>query len=282
MKIARCHDGTTTFWAVLDQDSGLARALAGGLTEWAPRITADPAAAPPLSGESRPLADVTFLAPAEPSARVVAAGATYAKHIAGLGLQMPEQPAAFLKPNSALIGPDEEISYPGVTNALDYEVELVAIIGDAPSARPGRPFTSVLGYTVGNDVSARDLQFGHTLVNMDMFSAKALDRTAAIGPWIVTRDEFGDGHPDVELTLLVEGETRQRERTATMAWNVGEIIDYIDARMRLTCGDVIYTGTPASVGHETGRYLEPGQVVEAIAERIGTLRNVVGQRPPLA
>ncbi len=278
MKIARCSDGGAVFWAVIEPDSGVARPLVGGFAEWAPALTADPTTPPPFAGGERPVKGLHFLAPAEASARVLAAGATYAKHIEGLGLQMPDQPAAFLKGHSTIIGPEDEIAYPAVTEALDFEVELVAVMGDAPARQPG--FRSILGYTIGNDVSARDLQFGHTLVNMDMFSAKALDRTAPLGPWIVTRDEFGDAQPDLELTLLVDGEVRQRARTASMAWGVTEIITYIDARMRLTSGDIIFTGTPAGVGHETGRYLKPGQAVEATIERIGTLRNIVGDRTP--
>jgi 2-keto-4-pentenoate hydratase/2-oxohepta-3-ene-1,7-dioic acid hydratase in catechol pathway len=278
VKIARCSDGRAAFWAVIEPDAGVARPLAGGFADWAPALTADLGTPPPFTGGERALEELRLVAPAEASARVLAAGATYAKHIAGLGLQMPEQPAAFLKGYSTIIGPEDEIVYPAVTEALDFEVELVAVMGDAPARAPG--FRSILGYTIGNDVSARDLQFSHTLINMDMFSAKALDQTAPLGPWIVTRDEFGDGQPDLELTLLVDGEVRQRERTASMAWSVGEIVTYIDARMRLTCGDIIFTGTPAGVGHETGRYLEPGHVVEATIERIGTLRNRVSERTP--
>jgi len=128
-------------------------------------------------------------------------------------------------------------------------------------------------------VSARDWQFGGSVTGMDMFSAKVLDRTSPVGPWIVTRDEFGDGHPDLELRLSVDGELRQCERTKNMAWDVGYLLAYVDARTRLGCGDVLFTGTPAGVGHETGRYLEPGQIVEATIEQIGTLRNPVGPKP---
>lgn len=271
MKIARCHDGSTDFWAVFDTAAGTVQPLHGRLPDWAPGLTADPGAPLPLRGDTRSASDVRFLAPVEATARVVAAGATYAKHVAGIGLKMPERPAAFLKPLTSLIGPEDEIAYPAVTSQLDYEVELVAVVG----AEAG---LGVLGYTVGNDVSARDLQFGGSVTGMDMFSAKALDRTSGLGPWIVTRDEFGDGHPDLELRLTVDGEVRQQDRTGSMVWGVGELLAYVDARMRLGCGDVLFTGTPAGVAHETGRYLEPGQVVEATIERIGTLRNVVGKR----
>jgi 2-keto-4-pentenoate hydratase/2-oxohepta-3-ene-1,7-dioic acid hydratase in catechol pathway len=278
MKIGRCHDGTAAFWAVLHIGAATARPLAGGFADWAPALTAEPGTEPPWAGAERPLDGLRLLAPVEPTAKIIAAGATYPKHVTGIGLRMPERPAAFIKPFSSLLGPDEDIAYPALTSQLDYEAELVAVVG---TPRTGRLPTldSVLGYTVGNDVSARDLQFGGGVTGMDMFSAKALDRTSGVGPWIVTRDEFGDAHPDLDIRLTVDGELRQEDRTSSMVWGVGELLDYVDARSSLGCGDVLFTGTTAGVAHETGRYLEPGQVVEVMIEGIGTLRNTVGPRP---
>lgn len=278
MKLGRCHDGTATFWAVLDTEAATARPLIGGLADWAPALTADPATPLPWQGGERPLDELRLLAPVEPTAKIVAVGATYAKHVDGMGLRMPEQPAAFLRPYASLVGPDEEIAYPKLTNQLDYEAELVAIVGAARIDDRSAAERGILGYTVGNDVSARDLQFGGSVTGMDMFSAKALDRTGSVGPWIVTRDEFGDGHPDVEIRLTVNGELRQKDRTSSMVWGVGEILAYVDARSALGCGDVVFTGTSAGVAHESGRYLEPGQVVTVTIDTIGSLRNVVGPR----
>jgi 2-keto-4-pentenoate hydratase/2-oxohepta-3-ene-1,7-dioic acid hydratase in catechol pathway len=279
MKISRCHDGRSTFWAVVDPEAGTARAIAGDLADWAPALTTDFATELPWAAPARPLRDLRLLAPVERSAMVVAIGATYAKHIAGLGLKMPKQPAAFLKPYGSLIGGEDEIVYPALTKQLDYECELVVVVGRRIADRSAA-IESVLGYTVGNDVSARDLQFGGSVTGMDLFSGKGLDQTSGVGPWIVTRDEFGDVSPDLELTLRVDGEVRQHTRTASMVWSVGDLLAYVDARSSLGCGDIMFTGTPEGVAHETGRYLEPGQVVEATLERIGTLRNVVGARPP--
>jgi 2-keto-4-pentenoate hydratase/2-oxohepta-3-ene-1,7-dioic acid hydratase in catechol pathway len=281
MKIGRCHDGTTAFWAVLDVAAATARPLAGDFADWAPALTAEPGSEPALTGAVRGLDGLRLLAPAEPTSKIVAAGATYAKHVSGIGLQMPERPSAFLKPFGSLLGQDDEIAYPALTAQLDYEAELVAVIG-APRL-PGTPgLAGVLGYTVGNDVSARDLQFDGGVTGMDMFSAKALDRTSGVGPWIVTRDEFGDTHPDLDIRLTVDGQLRQKDRTSSMEWGVGELVEFVDARSSLACGDVLFTGTPAGVGHETGRYLEPGQVVEVSIEKLGTLRNTVGPRPAAA
>jgi 2-keto-4-pentenoate hydratase/2-oxohepta-3-ene-1,7-dioic acid hydratase in catechol pathway len=280
MKIGRLttDDERNAFWAVADLDAGTARPLAGGIAVWAPMLTSDPTAEPAWDGDAVPLDGLRVLAPVDPAAKVIAAGATYAKHIAGMGLQMPDQPAAFLKTVASIVGPDEEIAYPAVTTQLDYEAELVVVIGHEVAGGGAGALTSILGYTAGNEVSARDLQFGGSVTGMDMFSAKALDRTGPIGPWIVTRDEFGDISPDLDLRLTVNGELRQHDRTGSMVWGVGEIVSYVSERSRLHPGDVLFTGTPSGVGHEDGRYLEPGQEVVVTIEGIGELRNVVGPR----
>jgi 2-keto-4-pentenoate hydratase/2-oxohepta-3-ene-1,7-dioic acid hydratase in catechol pathway len=253
--------------------------LAGQFGEWAPAMTSDPSQPVQWAGPERPLAGLQLLAPVQPNARVLAAGATYAKHVAGLGLQMPKQPAAFYKGYSALIGPEDEIQYPALTSQLDYEGELVAVVGSTRDDRAEPLILAVLGYTIGNEVSARDLQFGGSVTGMDIFSGKSLDRTSPIGPWIVTREEFGDEHPDLDLRTIVDGEVRQHDRTGSMAWGVGELVKYVDLRLRLHCGDVMFTGTTAGVGHEDGRYLEPGMTVTVQLERIGSLTNVVGPKP---
>ncbi|BBX17075.1 hydrolase [Mycolicibacterium duvalii] len=273
MRIARVDiDGLPT-WGVVT-NGGAVELIDGPLRAWAPALTADFGSKIPLTGRRVDAEAVTFLMPVEPGAKVVAAGATYAKHVVGLGLKMPEKPAAFLKPYESLIDPYGEIVYPPLTSQLDYEVELVVVLGSPVRAGdPGTP--GILGYCVGNDVSARDLQFGGSVTGMDIFSAKGLDDTSAIGPWIVTRDEIGDDHPDLELTLTVDGEVRQQDRTSALVWGPGELVEYVAQRSRLAPGDVLFTGTPSGVAHEDGRYLERGQVVEATVEKLGTLRNTV-------
>jgi 2-keto-4-pentenoate hydratase/2-oxohepta-3-ene-1,7-dioic acid hydratase in catechol pathway len=272
MRIARVEVKGVPTWGVLRD--GTVVLIDGSIRHWAPALTADFTSALPLSGRTVDLTSVRLLAPVEPGNKVLAAGATYAKHVAGLGLKMPEKPAAFLKPYESLIGPSDDIQYPPLTGQLDYEVELVVIAG--ATIRRGEPaIGKVLGYCVGNDVSARDLQFGGSVTGMDIFSAKGLDDTSGIGPWITTRDEFGDVDPDLELLLTVDGEVRQQDRTSSLVWGPAELVEYVAARSRLSPGDVLFTGTPAGVAHEDGRYLRPGQVVEASVERLGTLRNTV-------
>jgi 2-keto-4-pentenoate hydratase/2-oxohepta-3-ene-1,7-dioic acid hydratase in catechol pathway len=277
MKIGRFSDGTTTFWAAVDSDAGQVRPLAGGVREWGPRVSAGGGDAAPLRGDTVALDGLTMVMPAEERSKVVCLGATYAKHVEGLGREMAGQPAGFWKPFSALLDPEAEIVYPSITEALDFEVELTIVVGTDKVDR-ANPVQSILGYTVGNDVSLRDLQFAGSVTGMDMFSAKSADRSSGLGPWIVTRDEFGDEHPDLLLTLSVNGEERQKERTSAMAWPVDFLLRWADERTTLSTGDVVMTGTPAGVAYEDGRYLQPGDVVEAVIERIGTLRNTVGPR----
>lgn len=279
MKIARCTTGGAPFWGVVDTDSKTIQRIAGGIQDWAPEVTrTNGKTTLQLEGDPFPLDKVRFLPPIEKSNQVIVAGANYRKHLAEFDIGEPPQPLAFLKSMGALIGATDEIRYPSLTKCLDHEVELVAVIGD--KVDPDNPWASVLGYTVGNDVSARDLQrCAIPNIGMDLFSAKSLDRTTGVGPWIVTRDEFPEGQPELGLKLTVNGEVRQNGTTADMIWNVAELIQFVNARSAFECGDILFTGTPDGVGAATGKFLEPGDVVEASVEGVGTLRNVVSQKP---
>ncbi len=245
--------------------------------EWAPAVCQDPRA---LDGHTRaplPLASVDLLAPLEPGCTVFAGGANYGKHLTELGLD-DARPTVFLKANGSLIGARSHIQYPAITECLDYEVELVAVFG-ANAFDPDDPWAGVLGYAVGNDVSARDLQFAKSVTGMDIFSAKSLKASSPVGPWIVTRDEVGDGKPDLMMTLRVNGELRQHASTSEMVWDVAALLAYVDSRAGVGCGDLLFTGSPAGIGHTTGQYLQPGDVVEAAIAGLGAHRNVVSARP---
>lgn len=288
MKIARCTDGGAPFWALVDADAQSLRPIAGAFADWGPALTRAIAAgradegrdALPVSGPARPLSGVRLLPPVEPVNRVVVAGANYAKHLAAdFGLKSPPQPIAFLKAYGALIGANDPIRYPPLTAELDHEVELVAVVGDAP-VDPEEPLASVLGYTVGNDVSARDLQrSGPAGIGMDLFAAKSQDRSTGVGPWIVTRDEFPGGSPQLRLTLRVNGQVRQDSNTGEMTWDVGQLLRFVEARSSFAGGDILFTGSPAGVGQGTGLFLQPGDVVEASVQGIGTISNIVGPKP---
>lgn len=288
MKIARCTDGGAPFWALVDSEAGLVRPIAGAFADWGPALTRAIAAgraaagedALPIDGPARSLAGVRLLAPVEPVNRVVVAGANYAKHLAAdFGLKTPPQPIAFLKAYGALIGANDPIRYPPLTKELDHEVELVVVVGDA-EIDDSDPLAAVLGYAVGNDVSARDLQrSGPAGIGMDLFAAKSQDRSTGVGPWIVTRDEFGPGSPQLRLTLKVNGQVRQDASTSEMTWDVAQLLRFVQARSSFAAGDIMFTGSPAGVGQGTGLFLQPGDVVEAIVEGIGTISNLVGPRP---
>lgn len=281
MKLARCTDGaaplTAPFWAVVDAERGQVRPIVGDITDWGPAVTrGEGEAALQFNGPARALASVRLLPPVSKSQRVVVAGANYAKHLAAdFGLKTHHQPIAFLKAHGALIGANDPIRYPPLTQELDHEVELVAVIGAAQVDR-NNPLASVLGYTVGNDVSARDLQrSGPPGVGMDLFAAKSADQTTGVGPWIVTKDEFGPASPKLRLLLRVNGELRQDGDTADMTWDVGFLVKFVDERSRFACGDILFTGSPAGTAQGSGKFLNVGDVVEAEIPGIGTLRNVV-------
>lgn len=281
MRLARCsHQGSAPFWAVVDLEHDEVNPIRGRFNDWAPRVTAgEGISALSFSAGPVPMADVVLLPPIDPVNRVVVAGANYLKHlVADFGLEAPVQPVAFLKAYGALIGANDPIRFPPLTEELDHEVELVAVIG-SNDIDPADPLACVLGYTVGNDVSARDLQrSGPKGIGMDLFAAKSQDRTTGVGPWIVTRDEFPPGSPKLRLTLAVNGEIRQDGNTAEMTWDVGELISFVQARSSFACGDILFTGSPAGVGLGTGRFLNAGDVVEASVEGLGTLRNVVSEK----
>lgn len=277
MRLARCSDGGRIFWAVVDVEGRSARPIAGALQEWAPALTRGAGAnALHFAGPPLDLAALRLLAPVEKTNKIVVVGANYSKHLAAdFNIASPRRPIAFLKAYGALIGANDPIRYPPTTQALDHEVELVVVVGAARLDRSD-PLAGVLGYTVGNDVSARDIQTsGPPGIGMDLFGAKSQDGTTGLGPWIVTRDEFPPGPPDLELRLSVNGDLRQQARSSQMTWHVDALLRFVDAISSLECGDVMFTGSPAGVGHGTGRYLQPGDVVEASIEAIGSLRNTV-------
>jgi 2-keto-4-pentenoate hydratase/2-oxohepta-3-ene-1,7-dioic acid hydratase in catechol pathway len=277
MKLARCSDGASPFWAVVDVDRAELRPIEGEVADWGPALTrGEGESALRFTGPVRALASVRLLPPIARTNRIVVAGANYAKHLAAdFGIKSHSQPIAFLKAYGALIGANDPLRYPPLTRELDHEIELVVVIG-AERVDRNDPLSSVLGYTVGNDVSARDLQrSGPPGVGMDLFAAKSADQTTGLGPWIVTRDEFGPVSPALPLKLRVNSELRQDGNTSEMTWDVGFLVRFVDERSRFECGDVMFTGSPAGTAQGSGKFLQPGDVVEAEIPGIGTLRNVV-------
>lgn len=232
----------------------------GGMT--AREIAEHPFGTPTFTGRSWPLADTRLLAPMLAS-KVVCIGKNYADHIAEMGGEMPADPVIFLKPNTAIIGPNVPIRLPSGASPVHFEGELAAVISrpckDVTAARAAE---SILGYTIANDVSARDQQ----RADGQWTRAKGHDTFCPVGPWIVT-----DVDPsDLELCTEVNGEIKQQSRTSSMIHGIGAIVEWVSAVMTLLPGDLILTGTPAGVGP-----IEDGDTVSITIGGIGTLTNPV-------
>lgn len=224
----------------------------------------------PVVGE---LGEVPLLAPVPHPGKVIGIGRNYADHARETGAAVPDRPQLFAMWANAVVGPGAPIRRPAITDALDYEAELVVVIGRTATRVPAsRALDHVLGYTCGNDVSARDLQHGDS----QWVRGKSLDSFAPTGPWIVTADELPDPQT-LRIRGLVNGEVRQDDTTAHMLFGVAELIEFITEAITLEPGDLIFTGTPAGVGHgmDPKRYLAAGDVVRVEIEGIGTLENLV-------
>lgn len=277
MKLARFRTADGVSWGAVDLSASSLQPIVGPIAVWGPPLLASGFSELPVRGAPLPLDEVTLLEPLEDSAKVLGTGANYWAHLERLGrTERPASLASFLKPRTAVIGPDAEIRYPALTEQLDFEVELVAVLGAPVTPLSADAVPALLGYTVGNDVSARDQRND---LGPDLVSMKANDATTPIGPWITTVDELGA--PEglaVTIRCSVDGELRQEDSTARMLWGVPEILDFFRVRISLAPGDVVFTGTTCGVGLEDGRFLRAGQLVETEVEGIGVLRNRVGVR----
>lgn len=237
---------------------------------------------PGISGTPKPLATVKLLAPiAELKRPIIAVGLNYKKHsdegARKHGLReagvYPEIPVFFCKWSGSHNGPEGEIIHHAITRELDYECELVVVIGKGGINIPkDRAMDHVYGYTIMNEVSARDLQRRHE----QWFKGKGLDTFGPLGPWIITKDEVGDGS-NLAVRSRVNGQTRQDSNTSDMIFDIATIVSVLSEGFTLLPGDLITTGTPEGVGFamDPPRFLQAGDVVECEIERIGVLRNRV-------
>jgi 2-keto-4-pentenoate hydratase/2-oxohepta-3-ene-1,7-dioic acid hydratase in catechol pathway len=219
-----------------------------------------------------PAGRVRLLAPLPRPGKIFGIGFNYREHAAETGTPIPSVPFVFLKAATAVIGPGAAIELPPVSNMVDYEGELAVVIGRrAKRVRRADALAHVAGYTIMNDVSARDYQknSGHSL-------AKSFDTFAPMGPVLVTTDEVPDPHA-LALCTRVSGETMQHSTTAGMIFDIPALIEYISAAATLEPGDMITTGTPAGVGarRTPPRFLRPGDTVSVEIAGIGTLTNPV-------
>ena len=212
------------------------------------------------------LREVRLLAPVLPRSKVVCIGKNYSDHAAEMNSVVPDEPIIFLKPNTSVIGPDEVITWPRMSERVDFEGELAVVIGRICKDVPVENYAEVIyGYTIANDVTARDLQSK----DGQWSRAKGFDTFCPIGPWIET--EFVPR--EQVLSTTIDGEIRQNEPISSMIFSVPQIISFVTQVMTLLPGDVILTGTPAGIGP-----IPAGSQCEISIEGIGTLTNRISHR----
>ena len=264
MRIVRFAHSAGMSFGVLDGDGQVAQ------------IDGHPFGQISFTGQRYAAADVRLLSPILPS-KVVCIGKNYADHVkemAAVTGEAPEQPLMFLKPSTSVIGPGDAIRIPAGSTNVHHEVELAVVIGarGARQVSPEQAMASVFGYTIGNDISERDMQKS----DGQWTRAKGFDSFCPLGPWIETDlAGLGKDPADLEISCSVDGELRQSGRTSQLIFGLPTLISYISQVMTLLPGDVILTGTPAGVGR-----IAPGQRVECTIEGLGTLTNSVAGADP--
>jgi 2-keto-4-pentenoate hydratase/2-oxohepta-3-ene-1,7-dioic acid hydratase in catechol pathway len=230
-------------------------------------------ATPAPVGDSYDLSAVTLLAPIPRPPKFICVGLNYRDHAIESNMAMPKVPTIFSKFSSAVIGPGENIVLPPESTQPDYEAEFAVVIG--PGGRrisASKAMDHVFGYTIVNDVSARDLQLATT----QWLMGKTCDTFAPMGPAIVTKDEIADPHA-LDISLEIGGEILQKSNTRELIFRIPELIEFISSVVTLEPGDIISTGTPAGVGfaRKPPRYLKDGDECIVRVEGLGELRNSV-------
>lgn len=232
--------------------------------DWAARAAA-------ANGPAHAVADLDYAPLIPVPEKIICVGLNYRDHVREMGHDMPEHPTLFAKYAPALIGAHDDIVLPSVSDKVDWEAELVVVIG-----RPVRHATgtdaaaAIAGYSVLNDVSVRDYQRRTS----QFLQGKTFESSTPLGPWLVTPDELPDGGWEISTTL--DGETMQRSNTGELVFSPIDLIVYLSAIITLNPGDVIATGTPGGVGHarKPPRYLTDGATVVTSVAGVGELRNV--------
>jgi 2-keto-4-pentenoate hydratase/2-oxohepta-3-ene-1,7-dioic acid hydratase in catechol pathway len=228
-----------------------------------------------VGGRAIPLSDVSLLAPVLDPQKIICVGLNYADHAAETGATVGDEPVIFNKFPTCLRGPEAPIELPPESNEVDYEAELVVVIGKL-ARRVSRADASqyIAGYCCGHDVSARDWQKNKP--GKQWLLGKSFDSFAPLGPWLATRDEIpSPGELPIEMRL--NGQVMQSSNTRQLIFSIDYLVSYLSHVCTLLPGDLLYTGTPPGVG--TARkppvYMQPGDVAEVIIPGLGTLRNPV-------
>jgi acylpyruvate hydrolase len=226
----------------------------------------------PASGSERAL-EPRDLAPLVPRPRkIICLGLNYQSHITEMGRDLPSYPTLFAKYDRSLIGAQDPIVLPAASHAMDWEAELAFVVGrPARHADPQAAAAAIAGYTIMNDISARDWQWR----TKQWLQGKTFERTTPLGPALVTPDEVDDAR-DLAIRCEVDGEVMQESRTADLLFKPADIVAYLSTILTLEPGDVIATGTPSGVGamRDPKQFLQPGQTVRTTVEGLGELLNV--------
>ncbi len=214
-----------------------------------------------LTGATHLVDEVRLLAPVIPRSKIIGIAHNYAAHAAERGAEVRAVPLMFFVPNTAVVGPDDPVVIPAMTQDVSHEAELAVVIGSMCKNVSAADAASVIfGYTVANDVTARDLQSA----DGQWARAKGLDTFCPLGPWIETDIDASD----LRVTCHVDGELRQDQSTADMVHGIGTLVETLSAAFTLLPGDVILSGTPAGISQ-----VLPGQRVEVAVEGIGSFSN---------
>lgn len=214
-----------------------------------------------------------LLAPISDPPKIICLAFNYYDHARDAGLTPSDEPVIFIKPRTTLNHPFNDVKCPRFVQRLDYEAELAFVIGqDTKNIEPEKASESIFGYTILNDVSARDIQFK----DKQFTRGKGIDTFAPCGPWITTKDEIHDPQ-NLRIVTKVNGETRQNSSSSKMVISIDKIISSLSRIMTLESGDIISTGTPAGVAMsmKEPKYLKDGDVVEITIENLGTIRNKI-------
>lgn len=277
-RVRGCIEKSGRFFP-LDDTAGLPGDLVALFARWAehaPLVERAAAECDAARGGLAP-ADVQVQTPLQYPGKVLCAGANYYDHLAEMGVKDLRKEAQrlfffFKPPRNALVGPGKTVRYPQRTKMFDWEIELAAVIGRrVKDLTPGNALDCVAGYTIGIDLSARDLnQAPETFYKLDWVAGKAQDTCCPLGPRIVPAALAGNPQ-DLALELKVNGETKQSARTSGMIFDICEQLVLLSSIMTLDPGDVLLTGTPAGVGFPKRTFLGPGDRIAATIESIGTL-----------